>query len=184
MTASSTLPSIYQLRVVLRGISPLIWRRPIEGSRILLRSTVLSPVVFRSMSTPRRPHVPVIGTVPGTPRPRQDKGQRGFHLLEIITPDVPLTTRHWGTLPPPSPSPCAKSPRTPYHRTARRSWLLGATFFLAWLWGVGGRVRRGGAWHKPRHNIIYLRAERSRSCWTNVTHRIYTCWLSRFEGPL
>ena len=27
MTTSSTLPSIYQLRVVLRGISPLIWRR-------------------------------------------------------------------------------------------------------------------------------------------------------------
>ena len=27
MTASSALPSIYQLRVVLRGISPLIWRR-------------------------------------------------------------------------------------------------------------------------------------------------------------
>jgi hypothetical protein len=27
MTASSALPSLYQLRVVLRGISPLIWRR-------------------------------------------------------------------------------------------------------------------------------------------------------------
>lgn len=27
MTASSALPSIYQLRVVLRGISPFIWRR-------------------------------------------------------------------------------------------------------------------------------------------------------------
>ena len=37
---------------------------------------------------------------------------------------------------------------------------------------------------KPRQNIVYVSAERSRPCWTNVTHRIYTCWLSRFEGPL
>jgi hypothetical protein len=37
---------------------------------------------------------------------------------------------------------------------------------------------------KPRQNIVYVSAERSRPCWTNVTHRIYTCGLSRFEGPL
>jgi hypothetical protein len=23
---------------------------------------------------------------------------------------------------------------------------------------------------KPRHNIVYVSAERSRPCWTNVTH--------------
>jgi hypothetical protein len=38
--------------------------------------------------------------------------------------------------------------------------------------------------YKPRQNIVYVSAERSRPYWTNVTHRIYTCWLSRFEGPL
>jgi hypothetical protein len=27
---------------------------------------------------------------------------------------------------------------------------------------------------KPRQNIVYLSAERSRPCWTNVTHGIYT----------
>jgi hypothetical protein len=32
--------------------------------------------------------------------------------------------------------------------------------------------------------IVDVSAERSRPCWTNVTHRIDTCWLSRFEGPL
>jgi hypothetical protein len=37
---------------------------------------------------------------------------------------------------------------------------------------------------KPRQNIVYVSAERSRPCWTNITHRIYTCWLSCFEGPL
>jgi len=37
---------------------------------------------------------------------------------------------------------------------------------------------------KPRQNIVYVSAERSRPCWTNITHRIDTCWLSRFEGPL
>ena len=37
---------------------------------------------------------------------------------------------------------------------------------------------------QPRQNIVYVSAERSRPCWTNVTHRIDTCWLSRFEGPL
>jgi hypothetical protein len=37
---------------------------------------------------------------------------------------------------------------------------------------------------KPRQNVVYVSAERSQPCPTNVTHRIYTCWLSRFEGPL
>jgi hypothetical protein len=37
---------------------------------------------------------------------------------------------------------------------------------------------------KPRQNIVYVSAERSRPCWTNVTHWIYTGWLSRFEGQL
>jgi Plasmid pRiA4b ORF-3-like protein len=32
MTASSALPSIYQLRVALHGISPLIWRRRLVRS--------------------------------------------------------------------------------------------------------------------------------------------------------
>jgi hypothetical protein len=37
--------------------------------------------------------------------------------------------------------------------------------------GVGG---------KARQSFLYASAERSRPYWTNVTHRIYTCWLSRF----
>jgi hypothetical protein len=36
MTASSTPLSIYQLRVVLRGISPLIWRRLLVRSETTL----------------------------------------------------------------------------------------------------------------------------------------------------
>jgi Plasmid pRiA4b ORF-3-like protein len=36
MTTSSTLLSIYQLRIVLRGISPLIWRRVLVPSETTL----------------------------------------------------------------------------------------------------------------------------------------------------
>jgi hypothetical protein len=36
--------------------------------------------------------------------------------------------------------------------------------------------------YKPRQNIVYGSAERSRPCWTNVTPRIYTCWLSRLRA--
>jgi hypothetical protein len=28
----------------------------------------------------------------------------------------------------------------------------------------------GVQFSKPRHNILYLRAQRSRPCWSNVTH--------------
>src|SRR5215217_1389880 len=45
-------------------------------------------------------------------------------------------------------------------------------------------VLKHGTQFKPRQNIVYVSGERSRPCWTNVTHRIDTCWLSRFEGPL
>jgi DNA invertase Pin-like site-specific DNA recombinase len=38
----------------------------------------------------------------------------------------------------------------------------------------GGRPRTFTA-HKPRQNIVYVSAERSRPCWTNVTYRIYAC---------
>jgi hypothetical protein len=37
---------------------------------------------------------------------------------------------------------------------------------------------------ESRHNILYLRGEQSRPCWTNVTHQVYPPWHSRIEGPL
>jgi hypothetical protein len=36
MTIAATPPSIYQFRIVLRGISPLIWRRVLVHSNITL----------------------------------------------------------------------------------------------------------------------------------------------------
>jgi hypothetical protein len=47
MTASSALPSIYQLRVVLRGISPLIWRRLlVHGDTTLAHLHAILQIVF------------------------------------------------------------------------------------------------------------------------------------------
>jgi hypothetical protein len=53
--------------------------------------------------------------------------------------------------------------------------------------GVGTRCSGGFEMicsRKPRQNIVYFSAERSRPCSTYVTRRIYTYWLCRFEGPL
>ena len=47
--------------------------------------------------------------------------------------------------------------------------------------GVGDQPPR---LNQQSQNIVYVGAERSRPYWTNVTPRISTCWLSRFEGPL
>jgi hypothetical protein len=45
-------------------------------------------------------------------------------------------------------------------------------------------VLKAGQAYKPRQNIVYVSAERSRPCWTNVTYQIYTPWLSGLESLL
>jgi hypothetical protein len=51
MASSSELPSIYQLRIVLRGISPLIWRRLFVYSDTTLAQLHGSASAFKQKPT-------------------------------------------------------------------------------------------------------------------------------------
>jgi hypothetical protein len=126
----------------------------------------------------------LLRSLPLTSQHHTQLSQRGLTERDI-------SFRHYGSLPQQGRSRLAKAlverfgeplctrvPGLYIREEGQRRWwsLAGAAGLVIPVRNVAG--------HKPRQNIVYVSAERSRPWWTNVTPRIDTCWLSRFEGPL